>query len=205
MRCIIYGKMRLHFVVTIILYCIHNAVVFGDSIGIKGENAAAAVVANPKHKRILEDTILPIRKTPRTYSKDDLKLPRRPMTRKPTPAPTQQPTENISYVPGKLNVISNGLHLSEGLQSRIVATSGQPIVLTGITSEGAFTTDDTFHPLPDGAAVYQWVETGGWIYVSNSEVWEEGGGGVSGIYFDKDGKVVDYKALLRGATANCSG
>ena len=200
MRCMIFVKMRLPVTFTILLYCIHNTVVFGNSI--KGENAAAAVVANPKHQRILEDTILPERKTPRTFSKDNLKLPRRPLTQKPTSAPTQKP---ITYVPGKLNVISNGLHLSEGLQSRIVATSGQPIVLTGISSEGVFTTEDTFHPLPDGAAVYQWAETGGWIYVSNSEVWEEGGGGVSGIYFDKEGKVVDYKALLRGTTANCSG
>ena len=175
-------------------------------MNIKGGNAATD--ADQEHERILlEETTLPIRKVPRAYSKDNLKLPRRTIiTRKPTQAPSQRPTDVIAtYVPGKLNVISNGLHLSEGLQSRIVARSGQPIVLTGITSEGVFTTDETFHPLPDGAAVYQWTETGGWIYVSNSEVWDEGGGGVSGIYFNKEGKVVDYKPLLRGTTANCSG
>jgi hypothetical protein len=62
-----------------------------------------------------------------------------------------------------------------------------------------------FHDEPDGAAVFEWPETGGWIYVSNSEVKTKGGGGVSAIYFDKDGKVVDYQHLLTGTTNNCSG
>ena len=62
-----------------------------------------------------------------------------------------------------------------------------------------------FHHEPDGAAVYELPETGGWIYVSNSEVKEEAKGGVGAIYFDKQGELVDYKNLLNGTTHNCAG
>jgi hypothetical protein len=110
-------------------------------------------------------------------------------------------------VPGKLTVKSNGLLLSEGLTSRIVAKTGKKVNLFGLLdNEGVpFQSQEVFHDEPDGAAVFEWAETGGWVYVSNSEVIERGGGGVSAIYFDKDGKVIDYQHLLTGTTHNCSG
>lgn len=45
----------------------------------------------------------------------------------------------------------------------------------------------------------------GYVYVVNSEVSSRGAGGVYGVYFDKDGNVTDYKALLTRTTMNCGG
>jgi hypothetical protein len=121
-----------------------------------------------------------------------------------TSVPTSEP---IIYVPGKLTVESNGLRLSEGLASRVLARSGQKVLFTGNLDQQdkASYSSTSFHYMPDGAAAYAWQETGGWIYVSNSEVLDVGGGGVGAIYFDKDGKPVDYQRLINGTTANCSG
>ena len=124
----------------------------------------------------------------------------------PSPAqPTKQPTK-LPYVPGKLTVRSNGLLLSQGLQSRIIARTGQPVVLTGLGKDknGNYPTSRAFHDEPDGAAVFDWKDDG-WVYVTNSEVLAHGGGGVSALYFNRDGLVVDYKRLLTGSTHNCGG
>ena len=224
-----------------------------------------------------------VRKTPPVEStKENRKEPRYTAISRPPPTGTTEPVApSISpvtptYIPGKLNVLSNGLSLSEGLQSRIIAQSGQRVHLTGLEDgssptiiqsitpkvswsltfplglcEGDCDTDEDcqdglvcfqrnefesvpgciggeenesktdycisnsneenqqysdikFHHEPDGAAVFAWPETGGWVYVSNSEV-DDGGGGVYGIYCDKDGKVLDYKALLTKTSRNCSG
>lgn len=120
------------------------------------------------------------------------------------------PTEVVAtYVPGKLNVYSNGLVLSEGLTSRIIARTGQPVALTAHfdTEIGGYhNSSELFHDEPDGAAVFEWPETGGWVHVTNSEVKDiPNAGGVSALYFDKDGQVVDFKKLLTGTTSNCAG
>lgn len=135
-----------------------------------------------------------------------------PITANPTASPdssTNSPTFNpITFVPGKLTVRSNGLLLSEGLECRIVARTGEPVVLNGLKEDknGMYRVSrDVFHEEPDGAAVFEWLETEGWVYVSNSEVLTPGGGGVSAIYFDKYGKVIDYQHLLKNTTKNCSG
>lgn len=44
----------------------------------------------------------------------------------------------------------------------------------------------------------------GYVYVTNSEEGDNDGG-VYGLYFDKDGNILDYKALLTGTTDNCGG
>lgn len=128
-----------------------------------------------------------------------------PTTIAPTIAPTVPPAEEVvaTYTPGKLTVKSNGLLLSEGLSSRIIATSGKPVPLTGNPERTQSPID--FHKEPDGAAIFPWFETGGWVYVSNSEVKDKGKGGVGALYFDKYGNVVDYQRLLHGTTMNCSG
>mmetsp|Transcript_20750 Transcript_20750/g.50998 ORF Transcript_20750/g.50998 Transcript_20750/m.50998 type:complete len:1043 (+) Transcript_20750:29-3157(+) len=168
-------------------------------------------------------------------------VPSEEPSHKPSIEPSDNPTvtavptsEPITYVPGKLTVKSNGLKLSEGLTSRIVARSGQKVFLNGrgflptttnlvddewntsSTPPTAAPTawfiesDEKFHFKPDGAAAYLWPENDhyngkGWIYVGNAEVWDRGDGGVGAIYFDDQGRVVDYKMLLNGTTANCSG
>lgn len=140
----------------------------------------------------------------------------------PTPPPTPQPnppstyrayppsppsSSGITYTPGKLTRRENGLLLSEGLRSRLVAQTGQRVVLDGLN--GFRISDQKFHVKPDGAAVFADPDTGGWIYVSNSEAKEEdygrGLGGVGAIYFDRNGRTTGYRMIHTGTTANCSG
>jgi len=117
----------------------------------------------------------------------------------PTSSPSSSPTNTITYFPGKLSYAQNGLLLSEGLQSRIIAKSAEKLQFV----DGSFSRFG-FHRNPDGAAVFADPDTGGWIYVSNSET-AHGDGGVGGIYFNADGEVVDYKVLQGGTSWNCSG
>ena len=111
----------------------------------------------------------------------------------------------ISYAPGKLNRRENGLLLSEGLRSRLVARTGQKVVLDGRDGKRS---SERFHVEPDGAAVFE-DSDGGWIYVSNSEAKQEdygrNRGGVGALYFDRHGRTTGYRMLQRGTTANCSG
>jgi hypothetical protein len=108
----------------------------------------------------------------------------------------------VEYQPGNLVVLLEDQWLSKGMTIRKIATAGEPVpYANGQVSA------KPFHAEPDGAAVFK-IETGnhtgGWLYVSNSEV-EAGGGGVGAIVFDKDGNVVEYKTLLEGTTRNCNG
>jgi hypothetical protein len=121
--------------------------------------------------------------------------------------PTTEAKATQQYTPGKLTVIKHGLLLSEGLDVRLVATTGQNVTYAdGSASQVAF------HGRPDGGASFpdsRAGSEGNWIYVSNSEILEEGGlgglGGVGAITFDSNGNAVDYKMVLSGTTANCGG
>jgi len=129
-------------------------------------------------------------------------------TWKPTIAPTPVPPGmTVTYVPGKLTKMENGIRLSQGLKSRIIARTGEKVRLTSNQDiKGADKeSKDRFHVRPDGAEVFFDANTGGWAYVSNSEAKEQGKGGVGAIYFDKNGEIVDYKMLLTGTTWNCAG
>jgi len=55
----------------------------------------------------------------------------------------------------------------------------------------------------DGAGIVP-LPDGGYVYMSNSEV-PNRRGGVYGLYFNKDGEITNYKALLRGTSRNCGG
>ncbi|KAL7544483.1 hypothetical protein ACHAWF_007897, partial [Thalassiosira exigua] len=70
-------------------------------------------------------------------------------------------------------------------------------------SNGGGGSEWRFHSMPDGAAVFP-LDDGGYVYVSNSEM-KEGLGGVYGVYFDKEGNIVDYQRLLSNTTRNCGG
>ncbi len=83
--------------------------------------------------------------------------------------------------------------IPKGAALRIVARSGQP-ALTG----GSY----IWHGAPDGGACFK---TGtGWIYVSNSEM-PEGGGGVGALRFDASGQLADSYSILKGTSTNCAG
>ncbi|MBX7198606.1 MAG: PhoX family protein [Rhodospirillaceae bacterium] len=83
--------------------------------------------------------------------------------------------------------------LPKGAVLRIVARSGQPAV-----EGGAY----AWHAAPDGGACFK---TGnGWIYVSNSEVGDSGGG-VGALRFDASGNIADSYPILKGTSTNCAG
>lgn len=88
----------------------------------------------------------------------------------------------------------NGVILPRGYSSRIVARSTELV-------EG---TAYPWHNAPDGGACFA-APDGGWVYVSNSEQFIEGGGGASAIRFDANGTIVDAYNILSDSTANCAG
>lgn len=115
----------------------------------------------------------------------------------------EMPTEGpVTYIPGDLTVEENGLLLSTGLTSRIIATSGQKVPYV----DGSESVDD-FHYNPDGAAVFE-IESGpnagGWMYVSNAEA-AAPNGGVGSLTFNSDGEVINYEKIVTLAQWNCGG
>jgi len=92
---------------------------------------------------------------------------------------------------------SNGLRLPAGFSSRIIANSGQAVI-----SGQNF----IWHAAPDGGACFainNGSYSGGWIYVSNSEVQSTGGAGA--IVFNAGGEVVDAYSILENTNRNCAG
>ena len=110
-------------------------------------------------------------------------------------------TENVnpSYEPGNLVKKEHGLLLSKGLSSRIIATSGSYVTY----ADGSHSST-RFHYDPDGGSVFPNPDRSGWVYVSNSEV-SNSGGGVGALYFNSDGQVTKYRMLLSGTSRNCGG
>jgi hypothetical protein len=120
----------------------------------------------------------------------------------PIPAPVPPPPTAVTYRPGSLYLhAATSLYLSTGLSVKVIAQSGQYVRYHNGTVSTL-----TFHAMPDGAATYPIANTGGWVYVSNSEVPPRNGtGGVGAITFDRLGNVVDYKMLLNNTKMNCGG
>jgi hypothetical protein len=139
-----------------------------------------------------------------------------------TDSPTSLPTKvAATYVPGKLTHEENGLLLSQGLNSKIIAETGNLVEFTAYSKQESKV---IFHSEPDGAAVFA-LEKGGWVYISNSEddeilgptrqlqknegvdkvLEKEGIGGVYAIHFNLRGEVTDYKPLITSTARNCSG
>jgi len=89
---------------------------------------------------------------------------------------------------------ANGVRLPAGYSSRIVAVTGrEPVTGCGYL----------WHMAPDGGACYA-TDDGGWVYVSNSEV-RNNGGGVGALRFDADGNVIDAYPILADTSVNCAG
>lgn len=87
----------------------------------------------------------------------------------------------------------NGIRLPEGFRSRVIATSGAPV---GPSAH-------RWHRFPDGAATFATTD-GGWVLVSNSEVYGAGGG-AGAVRFDATGEPADAYRILDGTTGNCAG
>ena len=87
-----------------------------------------------------------------------------------------------------------GLRLPAGFTSRLIATSGQMVGRSGYV----------WHTFPDGGACFD-THDGGWIYVSNSELFGADDSGVGAIRFDHRGRILDAYPILRGSSRNCAG
>ena len=90
----------------------------------------------------------------------------------------------------------NGLRLFPGFRSRIIARSSHQVLPSS---------PYLWHASPDGGACYATLD-GGWVYVSNSEVKREfGGGGVGALRFNARGDTVAAYSILSGSDNNCAG
>ncbi|AXK35005.1 DUF839 domain-containing protein [Streptomyces armeniacus] len=89
---------------------------------------------------------------------------------------------------------ANGIMLSAGFTSRVIARSGRTVPGTSYTWHGA----------PDGGACFADSAGDGWIYVSNAEL-GSGTGGASALRFSGGGEVTDAYRILSGTTRNCAG
>lgn len=115
------------------------------------------------------------------------------------------PNGAITYQPGKATVSQNGMILSAGLTSRLIAERGKQVLL----SDGTYS-KDVFHGLPDAAAIFEDPNSDSYKYVSNSELGNIpnstlGIGGVGSITFDKYGNVTGFEILQNGTIRNCGG
>mmetsp|Transcript_17430 Transcript_17430/g.26044 ORF Transcript_17430/g.26044 Transcript_17430/m.26044 type:complete len:855 (-) Transcript_17430:362-2926(-) len=105
-----------------------------------------------------------------------------------------------TYIPGDLTKRENGLVLSTGLSARIIAQTGSRVSYTNGGRSAS-----SFHGDPDAGAVFEdtsVTNTGGWIYVSNSE---KSVGGVGAITFNSNGDVINYEMILENTSQNCGG
>jgi len=149
---------------------------------------------------------------PHTDSPTNIPTENHMTTNSPTPIPSvlsatttvsRKPVIEATYIPGNLTRMDNNLLLSEGLRARIIAESGKPVQY-----DDESTSSLDFHLLPDGGATFpdsRWWNSGGWIYVSNSEATNVDEGGVGAITFDRFGLVVHYRMVLENTYMNCGG
>jgi uncharacterized protein len=89
---------------------------------------------------------------------------------------------------------THNIVLPENGKIRIVAHSSKPVI-----SNQAF----LWHSAPDGGTCFP-TNDNGWIYVSNSEI-SEYGGGVGAIRFNQNGEIVDAYSILSNTSRNCAG
>ena len=87
---------------------------------------------------------------------------------------------------------ANGLQLPIGFSSSVVARGNQIVGLTG----------HRWHSAADGGVTFR--VPGGYVYVSNSEVANRGGG-VGAIRFDHRGRIEDAYSICTDTSRNCAG
>jgi len=114
-------------------------------------------------------------------------------------SPTNNPTP-IAFVRGDLaiTVESLGIKMCTGMSVKVLARAGQKVPLAG-----GGTSSINFHSQPDGAGIVP-LSTGGYVYVTNSEL-SSAAGGVYGLYFDSSGNVSSFTKFLGSTTRNCGG
>ena len=88
---------------------------------------------------------------------------------------------------------ANAVALPDGFSARLLATTGQVVSTTGYN----------WHGEPDGGSCFA-DPTGGWVYVSNSEL-NGRNGGAGALKFDADGGIAAAYSILNGTKWNCAG
>lgn len=102
-----------------------------------------------------------------------------------------QSISNNTYLDKSLN-----LELPKGCKAKIIARSGQTVIDSS---------NYRWHAAPDGGACFTSQRySGGWIYVSNSEL-NDKLGGVGALHFDSRGVIKDAYSILTNTTRNCAG
>ena len=89
--------------------------------------------------------------------------------------------------------------MSAGLKVKLIAKTGEKVQYVNGTNSTL-----EWHTRSDAAGIIP-LDDGGYVYMSNSEEYAEDGGGVYGLYFNSEGEITEYKALLTGTTDNCGG
>ena len=97
----------------------------------------------------------------------------------------------------------NDLMLLEGFKSRVVAITGKR-PLRKYNYRPSRKSNYKWHRAPDGGAVFS-TRSGGWIYVSNLEVFENNRGSVGALVFDKNSNIVNAYSICSKTTGNCAG
>jgi len=160
----------------------------------------------------------PTKQPTRQPSNNPTKHPTSEPTREPTRKPSRRPTDSPSEGPTTsaptpyepfffgdefVSFDDLGIDVSEGLSVRVIAEVGQSVPYA---NGGA--SKLRYHEDTDAAGIVPMnpddPTSDGYVYVVNAEK-GDGEGGVYGIYFDKDGNVLEYTDLLTGTTDNCGG
>jgi hypothetical protein len=168
------------------------------------ESTPGKPVSSPSVKPSLRPLVMP------SWPKPSLRPSTAPPASGPFDAPAmdlkEEEEENITFVPGLLSHLEQGLLLSKGLTARIIAQSGKLVEYQNTTYGNRSTLK--FHEMPDFGATFKDKRPdnpGGFVYVSNSEMETPGAGAVGSITFDRQGNVLRYEMLLNGTTKNCGG
>ena len=106
-------------------------------------------------------------------------------------------TSRVPIAQARQNLVLDdnfNIAIPEGCKLRLVAQSSRPVL-----SSASY----RWHPAPDGGACFTTADKG-WIYVSNSEIANKGGG-AGAIRFDASGDIIDAYPLLSGTSRNCAG
>ena len=116
----------------------------------------------------------------------------------PTLTPTKSPFILFTYGESLYTDHELGIQISVGLTAKRIAKSK-----TNVNYTNGEHSSTHYHSMMDGAGI-SLLPDGGYVYLSNAEV-ENNGGGVYGLYFNKDREIIDYKTLLTGTSRNCGG
>ena len=143
--------------------------------------------------------------TPRPIAMDTLEPTQSPTSDRPSEKPSNSPTQRpstrlaVTFERGALkkDIKRFGFTVSKGITVKMIAKADNYVRFTNGKRSNM-----KYHAMPDGAAIIPLKD--GYVYVNNAEI-RDGLGGVYGLYFDRNGEIVDYRVLLSGTSRNCAG